>query len=346
MWQSNRNPAGLRSFETAKAVMAEDFLRRPEVKILLDWLQTRGLTLPSNPQDVQKDWSLPFMRWIVSETTNGVDAFLQPEDPPGVLISTHRDIVCDPALYNLTRVEAGRPTTHIVLGSNLAKKEWVKELMSLNKALFIDRNLSGRAALQQQLALSQNISDIVQGGGHVWIAQAPGRAKDGVDRTHPGLLRMLGLAFGGEKKGASALKNYIRPVAIRYDVNPCDARLVAERVRGEKPQGDDELSMLQGMEGWKGKVRIAEAPSVSLEGLTDRTSWGEAAKRVDDALDQCDISGQWSEAAKAALVDDAPLPESLTQRMEEVEQKIRAWMELEDTSLIRRATLEVYREGS
>ena len=85
---------------------------------------------------------------------------------------------------------------------------------------------------------------------------------------------------------------------------------------------------------------------MSLEGLTDRTSWGEAAKRVDDALDQCDISGQWSEAAKAALVDDAPLPESLTQRMEEVEQKIRAWMQLEDTSLIRRATLEVYREGS
>ena len=133
--------------------MAEDFLRRPEVKILLDWLQTRGLTLPSNPQDVQKDWSLPFMRWIVSETTNGVDAFLQPEDPPGVLISTHRDIVCDPALYNLTRVEAGRPTTHIVLGSNLAKKEWVKELMSLNKALFIDRNLSGEGCPSAAIGL-------------------------------------------------------------------------------------------------------------------------------------------------------------------------------------------------
>lgn len=326
--------------------MAEDFLHRPEVKRMLEWVQDRGLELTPSPEDIQHDWSLPFMRWIVQETTTGVDGFLQPEDPPGIFVSTHRDIVCDPALYNLTRVEAGRPTTHIVLGSNLAKAPWVKELMSLNKALFIDRGLSGRAALQQQLVLSQNIAEIVQDGGHVWIAQAPGRAKDGVDRTHPGLLRMLGLALGGEKKGASALGQLIRPLAIRYDVNPCDARLVAERIRGEKPNRDDELSMLEGMEGWKGKVRISEAPPVSFEGLTDRTSWGEAAKRIDQALDGCAIAGQWATAAKSALVDDTPLPESLETRIAEIEKKIKGWMELEDASSLRRSILEVYREGS
>ena len=48
------------------------------------------------------------------------EAAIGSEDPPGVILSTHRDIVCDPALYNLARVEAGLDTTHIVLGTNLA----------------------------------------------------------------------------------------------------------------------------------------------------------------------------------------------------------------------------------
>ena len=346
MKQSNRNPIGLRQIQPVNTLMNDSFLHRPEVARLLEWLESRGLKLPELPTDIQKDWSLPFMRWIVMQTTHGVDAFLQPEDPPGILLSTHRDIVCDPALYNLARTEAGRPTTHIVLGSNLAKKPWVKELMALNKALFINRDLSGRAALQQQLVLSQQIAEVVKDGGHVWIAQAPGRAKDGLDRTHPGLLRMLGLAFGGEKMGASVLDGLIRPVAIRYDVNPCDARIVAERIRGEKPSGDDEISMLEGMEGWKGKVRIAEAPPVSLAGLESRTSWGEAAQKMDDALDGCNISGQWAHAAKAALVEDASLPDSLEKRIEEVQVKVSHWLELEDMEPVRQAILEVYREGS
>lgn len=346
MKQSNRNPIGLRPIQSVNTLMNDPFLHRPEVARLLEWLKSRGLVLPELPTDIQKDWSLPFMRWIVMQTTQGVDAFLQPEDPPGILLSTHRDIVCDPALYNLARTEAGRPTTHIVLGSNLAEKPWVKELMALNKALFINRNLSGRAALQQQLELSQQIAEAVSNGGHVWIAQAPGRAKDGLDRTHPGLLRMLGLAIGGEKMGASVLDGLIRPVAIRYDVNPCDARIVAERIRGEKPSGDDEISMLEGMEGWKGKVRIAEAPPVSLLGLESRTSWGEAAQKMDNALDGCSISGQWAHAAKSALVEDASLPDSLEKRIEEVQVKVSNWLELEDMEPVRRAILEVYREGS
>ena len=55
---------------------------------------------------------------------------LPDSDPPCIILSTHRDIVCDPSLYNLARVEAGRPTTHIVLGTNLANKPWVRDLMA------------------------------------------------------------------------------------------------------------------------------------------------------------------------------------------------------------------------
>ena len=121
------------------------------------------------------------------------------EDLPGVI--RHRDIVCDPALYNLARVEAGLDTTHIVLGTNLASIPWVKEVMQLNKALFIDRSATGRAALEQQISLSNRIAEVVADGGKVWIAQSPGRTKNGVDKTHPAILRMLALAHGGEKGG-------------------------------------------------------------------------------------------------------------------------------------------------
>ena len=234
------------------------FLQEPDMVRLVDLLRGMGVPLPDPIEDIQVDGSLPFMRWLVQETTAGLEASLPDSDPPGIILSTHRDIVCDPSLYNLARVEAGRPTTHIVLGTNLARKPWVRDLMAHNKALFIDRTLAGRAALLQQKQLSEDIARIVDDGGHVWIAQSPGRAKDGIDQTHAGLLRMLGLAWGGEEKGAAALDGLLRPLAVRYDVNPCDAMLVKEKVTGLKEEGDDEVSMREGLLGWKGRVRLAE----------------------------------------------------------------------------------------
>ena len=214
-----------------KVSLLEKFLDRPDVDLMLERLSEFGIDLPRRPKSIQKDWSLPFMRWVVANTTDGMEASLENADPPGIVLSTHRDIVCDPALYNLARVEKGMDTTHIVLGTNLAGIPWVREIMDLNKAIFVDRNTTGRAALEQQIRLSNNIADIVASGGKVWIAQAPGRTKNGVDNTHPALLRMLGLAHGGEKEGAAALNGLIRCVAIRYDINPCDGRVVADQVR-------------------------------------------------------------------------------------------------------------------
>ena len=96
-----------------------------------------------------------------------------------------------------------------------------------------ERHGQGRA--EQQISLSNQIAEIVEDGGKVWIAQSPGRTKNGwTTKTHPAILRMLALALGGEKAGAEVLQWPIRAVAIRYDVNLCDGRVVAERLRGEK----------------------------------------------------------------------------------------------------------------
>ena len=279
------------------------------------------------------------MRWLVEETTAGLDAQLNAEDPPGIIVSTHRDIVCDPALYNLARVEAGRPTTHIVLGTNLAGRAWVKELMSLNKALFIDRSLRGKSALKQQMELSKSIRAVVEDGGHVWIAQAPGRTKNGCDQTHPGLLRMLALAYRGEDMGVKALNGILRGLAIRYDRNPCDHRLVVERMLGEKPEGEDEMSMVLGLDGWKGRVQLCEAPVLRLEDDDADLDWVGLAARLDQDIQSLPVHGEW---ASPAGLQDA----SFRHHVKKVVQEVQRAIPNADTETIAMMVEEVYREVS
>lgn len=329
-----------------KASLLEQFLDRPEVDMVLERLNEFGIDLPRHPNSIQEDWSLPFMRWVVANTTESLASSLETDDPPGVILSTHRDIVCDPALYNLARVEAGLETTHIVLGTNLAGIPWVRDIMDLNKALFIDRSATGRAALQQQIQLSANIAEIVAEGGKVWIAQAPGRTKNGVDKTHPAILRMLGLAHGGEKQGASALSGLIRSVAIRYDINPCDGRVVAERIRGEKLPEDDVASMLDGLRGWKGKVRIAESAPLKFDGLTGKGSWSVAAEKVDGTVSGLPVRGGWADAAEAALRNAQPLANAeLALRIDDIGKWVKSLLPEADGGTVRECALQLYRES-
>ncbi|MGB0171401.1 MAG: 1-acyl-sn-glycerol-3-phosphate acyltransferase [Flavobacteriales bacterium] len=328
------------------APLLDQFLQRSEVDMILNKLKGFGIELPRHPACMQDDWSLPFMRWVVAETTSGMEAALGTEDPPGVILSTHRDIVCDPALYNLARVEAGLDTTHIVLGTNLAGIPWVKEVMQLNKALFIDRSATGRAALEQQISLSNQIAEIVDDGGKVWIAQSPGRTKNGVDKTHPAILRMLALARGGEKAGAEVLNGLIRAVAIRYDVNPCDGRVVAERLRGEKLPEDDVASMLEGLSGWKGRVRLAETRPLTFDGMVGKEGWAEAALGVDAALEVLPIQGAWADAAKKGLSEGAEIADpGLASRVADIGAHVNAILPGMSDADIRECALEFYRES-
>lgn len=288
------------------------------------------------------------MRWVVDQTTDGMECQLQQDDPPGIIIGTHRDIVCDPALYNLARVEAGRPTTHIVLGSNLARLDWVRRIMEANKALFIDRSLSGKAALQQQIRLSKDVASIIRDGGHVWIAQAPGRAKNGWDETHSGLLRMLALEWGGEEMGPAALNHLLRPLAVRYGCNPCDGLLIEEKIKGSKTEQDDERSMLLGLEGWKGKVRMAEGSTISTEGIDKEAGWVELASEIDRHMDRLVECSPWALAARSAIEEGAEtsLPLDMQERARSLRDAHQATLGGLSEEILLQHLCEVYREGS
>ncbi|MFK7864475.1 MAG: 1-acyl-sn-glycerol-3-phosphate acyltransferase [Pseudohongiellaceae bacterium] len=180
-----------------------------------------------------------------------------------LFISNHRDIVMDPAFVNYMLYHAGHETLQIAIGDNLLKKPFVSDLMRLNKSFIVQRSLKGRELLKSLKLMSEYIHHSVGHGQNVWIAQSEGRAKDGVDKTDPALLKMLALGNRDVSLGESLNQLHIVPVSISYEYDPCDV-LKAEELYQIQETGSfqkneltDINSIVTGMIGFKGKVHVA-----------------------------------------------------------------------------------------
>ena len=99
--------------------------------------------------------------------------------------------------------------------------------MRLNKSFIVKRSVSGPREL---LAASKNLSRYIQHSiteeqAPVWIAQREGRAKDGVDRTEPVIIKMLSMSRNKRTQSFAQHIQSLRivPVAISYELDPCDA---------------------------------------------------------------------------------------------------------------------------
>ena len=184
---------------------------------------------------------------------------------PYLFISTHRDIIMDTGLVNFAMHSAGHATTRIAVGDNLLGKAWAADLMRLNKSFVIERSLTGAKAVYQSLQrASAFIRASLEASESVWIAQREGRSKDGLDRTDPALIKMLALAWRDEVADLGDLCTRIRvaPVAITYELDPGAPRKARElRIREaegkyDKPEGEDLISIAEGMLGFKGRVHL------------------------------------------------------------------------------------------
>lgn len=213
-------------------------------------------------QDVIADYMDRMIeRTTTALTHSGLDWL--PRDRACLFISNHRDIAMDPAFVNYTLYHAGFDTVHIAIGDNLLKRPFVTDLMRLNKSFIVRRSLTGRELLKSSRKLSEYIHDCVGRGNNIWIAQREGRAKDGVDRTETGLLKMLGMARREQGLGGALSALNIVPVAISYEFDPCDALKADEfhqrETTGtyEKDENSDINSIVTGMIGFKGHVHVA-----------------------------------------------------------------------------------------
>ncbi|MEC8408658.1 MAG: hypothetical protein VXZ31_02385, partial [Pseudomonadota bacterium] len=134
----------------------------------------------------------------------------------------------------------------------------------------VARSAKGRELLQSMKTLSEYIHHCIYSGENVWIAQREGRAKDGIDRTDPALLKMLSLAKRELKLSGSLNALHIVPVSISYEYDACDVLKARELYEIEKhgsftkTDESDITSIVTGMIGFKGNVHVAFGEELNL----------------------------------------------------------------------------------
>ncbi|MBE0487958.1 MAG: 1-acyl-sn-glycerol-3-phosphate acyltransferase [Halomonas sp.] len=218
-------------------------------------------------------------RMIRTTTTNfqveGLDDL--DGDTAYLFIGNHRDISLDPAFVNYALYLAGRDTVRIAIGDNLLKKPYVTDLMRLNKSFIVPRSARGkRAMLAAYQKLSSYIRHSLNADNHsIWMAQREGRAKDGIDRTDPAIIKMITMARRAEQRGVSIgeaiAELRLVPVSISYEYDPCDVQKARElhalHTSGnyEKKQFEDIQSIVAGITGHKGRVQLTFGTSLAAD---------------------------------------------------------------------------------
>lgn len=207
-------------------------------------------------------------RMIDTTTTSVIPSGLAKLDANGayLFVSNHRDIAMDPAFVNWTLYHAGFHTLRIAIGDNLLTKDYVSDLMRLNKSFIVNRSAKApREKLKAAKKLSAYIHhSIVNDQANIWIAQREGRAKDGRDITNSAVVGMFSL----NRPKTQPFADYIRelrivPVSISYEWDPCDQakarELHEQRTSGQyrKAEHEDVKSIATGIAGQKGHVHVA-----------------------------------------------------------------------------------------
>ncbi len=211
-----------------------------------------------------------YMDRMIEATTGGFSVSgLDQLDPARsyLFMSNHRDIAMDPAFTNYALHLSEHDTVRIAIGDNLLTKPWVSDLMRLNKSFIVKRSVS---APRELLAASKHLAAYIrhslqQDNSPVWIAQREGRAKDGIDRTEPAVIKMIGMSRDKQSESFAGHIGGLRivPVSIAYELDPLDGQkaneLYQKETTGEyvKAEQEDVASIARGIDGQKGQVHVS-----------------------------------------------------------------------------------------
>ncbi|MBA5792199.1 1-acyl-sn-glycerol-3-phosphate acyltransferase [Flavobacterium sp. xlx-214] len=184
-------------------------------------------------------------------------------DTSYLYISNHRDILLDTSFLNVLLLEKGKVMTASAMGDNLVKKKLFLDLAKLNRNFMVKRNLPPRELLESSKNLSEYIYHLLTDENRsVWIAQREGRTKDGNDATHPGVLKMIGMACNEASMIDYLKKLRIVPVTISYEYDPTDklkmpqlmAKMSDETYIKEK--NEDFINLMSGVVGQKKRIHL------------------------------------------------------------------------------------------
>ncbi len=186
-------------------------------------------------------------------------------DEAYLFISNHRDIVLDCTFLDYALLKNNLPICEMAIGDNLLSNQFVTDLLKLNGGIVVKRDLPMREKYLESIKLSGYFVDRIESGKSIWVAQKSGRSKDGIDTTHPAVIKMLYLS---KKKSGITFPELIKkvnivPVAVRYEFDPNDINKgreeIATQKRGtyEKKKLEDTLSMIRGIRKKKGNIHVA-----------------------------------------------------------------------------------------
>ncbi len=257
---------------------------------LVRWILKRELRNVSTVRDFQ-DIVKKYMDRMTEDTTtrftvSGLDVL--DSDKPYLFMSNHRDIALDPAFLSYALYHNDHDTVRIAIGDNLLTKPYISDLMRINKSFIVRRSAKGP---RQIFAAYKKLSAYIrhsqeQDNNSIWIAQREGRAKDGIDRTEPAIIKMLAMSQHKARESFSEYINKLQivPVAISYELDPCDGakakELYEKAAHGEyeKSEHEDATSISLGITGNKGHVHVSFG--VPLSGEFDN------AEQVANAVDR------------------------------------------------------------
>ena len=151
--------------------------------------------------------------------------------------------------------------TEIAVGSNLLTNKYIEYLIRSNRMIKVIRGINARQLYLSSQVLSKYIREcITSGRSSIWIAQREGRAKDGIDTTEQGLLKMLDMSGTADFTTNFEELNIV-PLSISYEYEPCDIlkareRLISRTQKYVKGSREDLISIMTGIEQQKGNIHL------------------------------------------------------------------------------------------
>ena len=215
-------------------------------------------------KEVQTNFMHAAIRSIISKSSDGLttSGFENYPDTGHIILSNHRDILLDSGILNIILMENNYETAEITFGNNLIISPFFESVAKVNKMITVIRDGSPRELLFNSIRLSSYISnEIINKHNSVWVAQRPGRTKNGDDKTEVSILKML--SFYQKNNFHDALKKLdIIPLSISYEWEPCDIMKIRETYLSKKStyvkdKTEDLQSTLGGIVNQKGSIHFA-----------------------------------------------------------------------------------------
>ena len=102
----------------------------------------------------QDKFIVPIINKIIASSSNGLTMNgLEELDKTQryLYISNHRDIILDSALMNVKMHANGFSSTEIAIGSNLLIYPWINDLVRINRAFIVRRNIPVKQMLSSSI---------------------------------------------------------------------------------------------------------------------------------------------------------------------------------------------------